>query len=76
VSEDDVIAGLGSRKSLLHATPAAKGRALSQEEAALVAAFGPGAAIQDVLGRAGLPEARAISLLIGLRLRGVLAPGG
>lgn len=72
----DFINGLGSRTSLICAVPGAEARGLTPEESRLVACAGPGATLGEVIVGSGLPEARAIALLLGLRLRGVIQPGG
>lgn len=72
----DFINGLGSRTSLICAVPGAESRGTTPEESRLVACAGQGATLGEVIVGSGLPEARAIALLLGLRLRGVIQPGG
>ncbi len=72
----DFINGLGSRTSLICAVPGAEFRGLSPEEMRLVACAGQGAPLGEVILGSGLSEARALALLLGLRLRGVIQPGG
>jgi curved DNA-binding protein CbpA len=75
MNEAEIISGLGSRASVIHAIADAEKRGLSREELALCACAGNGARLGEVLERSGLPEARAIALLLGLRLRGIIHPG-
>ena len=72
---DNNISGLGTRQSLIHAVADAPSRDLSADESVLITHAGAGALIADVLSASNLPEARAIALLMGLRLRGIIQPG-
>lgn len=72
----DFINGLGSRTSLICTVPGAESRGLTPEELRLLACAGQGTPLGEVILGSGLPEARAIALLLGLRLRGVIQPGG
>ncbi len=72
----DFINGLGSRSSLICAVPGAEARGLSPEEQRLVVCAGAGATVGEVIAASGFSEARAIALLLGLRLRGIVQPGG
>ncbi|MGI5864475.1 MAG: DnaJ domain-containing protein [Myxococcales bacterium] len=69
------ISGLGTRESTIHASADAEQRGLSREEQRLVSCAGTGARLGEVIERSGLPEPKAIALLLGLRLRGIIHPG-
>lgn len=75
MSDGDFIKGLGSRTDVIHAIPEAARRPLSAEERALLAEAGAGATVGEVLSRSGLPEARGVATLLGLRLQGLVRPG-
>lgn len=72
----DFINGLGGRSSLICAVPGAESRGLSPEEQRLVVCAGAGATLGEVIAASGFSESRAIALLLGLRLRGIIQPGG
>ncbi|MFN7132479.1 MAG: DnaJ domain-containing protein, partial [Myxococcales bacterium] len=75
MSDGDFIKGLGARSSVIHAPAEAAKRPLSTDERALVGLIGDGSTIQEVLSRSTLPEARTVATLLGLRLKGLVAPG-
>ncbi len=75
MSSSEFISGLGTRESTIHAAPDAGQRGLTREEQKLVSCAGAGARLGEVIERCGLPEPKAIALLLGLRLRGVIHPG-
>lgn len=76
MTSTDTIAGLGARSD--HVAPAPlldRGRLrLSAEEAILLDAIGKVASIGEVLQRSGMPEPRAIALLLALRVKGAIVP--
>lgn len=74
MADSEVIAGLGTRAGYISAIPGALERELSAEEKALVTCIGAGAQIRDVIVQSKLPESKAIVLLLGLRLKGVVHP--
>lgn len=74
MGDSEVIAGLGTRASWVKTAPNVAQRQLGNDERALVSSIGAGAQIRDVLARSGLPEARAIAVLLGMRLRGMVQP--
>jgi curved DNA-binding protein CbpA len=76
MSAGESIAGLGGRGDFVAPAPgfdAARVR-LSPEEGALLKAVGRASRIDEVLRRSGLPEAKAISVLLALRAKGAIAP--
>jgi len=75
LADQDFIQGLGTRSSVIHAVPDAAKRGLSPEELSLATCAGMGTSVADVLKRAGMPEAKAIALLLGLRLKGIIGQG-
>ena len=72
--ESEVIAGLGTPDSWVRAAPDLMQRVSSADERALAAAIGPAARLREVVERCGLPEAKAIATLLGMRLRGLVQP--
>ncbi len=75
MASPEIISGLGSRDSVIHLSPGAEQRGLTGEELALGRAAGAGTPLGEVLRRAGLPEPRAIALLLSMRMRGLIGPG-
>ncbi len=70
------IVGLGARTDHIATVPGlnpAQVR-LSPEESALLSLVGRAARIDAVLARSGLPEARAIAVLLSLRAKGAVVP--
>ena len=72
--DSEIIAGLGTRASYVRAAPNALEKAAGEEEQALLACIGAGAQLRDVFAGCGLPESKAIALLLGLRLKGLVLP--
>ncbi|MBI5546282.1 MAG: DnaJ domain-containing protein [Deltaproteobacteria bacterium] len=74
MADSELIAGLGTRASWVRASPVAAQRDLSSDERSLVQSIGAGASIREVLARCGISEARAIAVLLGMRLKGLVQP--
>ncbi|MBF5041227.1 MULTISPECIES: J domain-containing protein [Myxococcaceae] len=76
MSESHTIVGLGTRTDHVAAAPGVDPVALrlNPEECALLALVGRAARIDAVLARSGLPEPRAIAVLLALRAKGALVP--
>lgn len=70
------IVGLGARTDYLGTVPVpdVTRLGLSGEEALVLAVVGRASTIQDIIGRSGFPEPKAIALLLGLRAKGAIAP--
>jgi tetratricopeptide (TPR) repeat protein len=71
----DFIVGLGRRSDMICATqlPESARSRLSPEELAILRRVGAGARIGDVIEKAQLSEAVAITLLVGLRMKGMVS---
>ncbi|HEY3446420.1 MAG TPA: DnaJ domain-containing protein [Myxococcales bacterium] len=74
MGDAEIIAGLGTRATWVRGAPDLLQRAASPDEKALAATIGGGAQLRDVLAGCGLPEAKAIAVLLGMRLRGLVIP--
>jgi len=74
LGDSEIIAGLGTRGTWVRGVPDLLQRAASAEEKALANSIGAGAQLRDVLASCGMPEARAIAVLLGMRLRGLVLP--
>lgn len=72
--DSEIIAGLGTRATWVRGASDLMQRTASADEKALASAIGPGAQLRDVLSKCGLPEAKAIAVLLGMRLRGLVTP--
>ncbi|MFT3835467.1 MAG: DnaJ domain-containing protein [Myxococcaceae bacterium] len=72
----DAITGLGTRDDHVAPSPTADARkgTLTAEERALFDKIGRASKIGDVLGKSGLPEPKAIALLLSMRAKGVIIP--
>ena len=70
------IVGLGARTDYLALAPGAKldQITLIAEERFVLAAMGRAATIEEIVARVDLPESKTISLLLGLRAKGVVVP--
>ncbi len=76
MSQTDTIAGLGARTDHVAVAPLLDPArlALTVEERSLLGQIGRVATIGDVVARSGMPEARAISVLLALRMKGAIVP--
>ncbi|HVE84740.1 MAG TPA: DnaJ domain-containing protein [Myxococcales bacterium] len=70
------IIGLGARTDYLATAPGMRldEATLTADERLVIGAVGRAATIEQIVTRCGLPEAKAIAVLLGLRARGVVVP--
>lgn len=76
MSDGEAIIGLGARSDYVASVPLTDPARLrlTDEEKLLFAQIGRAAQIAEVIDRSGLPDARAIALLLSLRAKGAIAP--
>jgi curved DNA-binding protein CbpA len=75
-SSSEPIVGLGNRSDYLAVAPGADLQRLTllADERLVIAAISRGATIDEIVVRAGLPEAKTFAVLLGLRAKGVVVP--